>query len=58
MDVITGAIKYDYAAVCRLGDDNCGTKGSHYTAKNQTPSTMSMEFSRLPTPSGSGSIQS
>ena len=36
MDVITGAIKYDYAAVCRLGDDNCGTKGSHYTAKNQS----------------------
>ena len=35
MDVITGAINYDYAAVCRLGDDNCGTKGSHYTAKNQ-----------------------
>ena len=38
MDVITGAIKYDYAEVSRLGDDNCGKKGSHYTAKNQTPS--------------------
>jgi len=36
MDVVTGAIKYDLAAVCRLGDDNCGTKGSHYTAKDQS----------------------
>jgi len=39
MDLITGAIKYDLAAVCRLGDSNCGKKGLHYTAKNQTPST-------------------
>ena len=58
MDLITGAIKYDLAAVCRLDDDMCGEEGDEYTAKNQTPSTMSMEFSRLPTPSGSGSIQS
>ena len=36
MDVITGAIKYDLAAVCRLGDSNCGKKGLHYTAKNQS----------------------
>ena len=35
MNVITGVIKYDLAAVCRLGDDNCGKKGSQYTAKNQ-----------------------
>jgi hypothetical protein len=35
LDVITGAITYDYAAVCRLGDDNCGKKGSQYTAKNK-----------------------
>ena len=38
MDVITGAINYDCAEVCRLGNDNCGKKGLHYTAKNQTPS--------------------
>ena len=36
MDVITGAIKYDLALVCRLGDSNCGKKGLHYTAKNQS----------------------
>ena len=36
MDVITGTIKYDLAAVCRLGDNNCGKKGLHYTAKNQS----------------------
>ena len=36
MDVITGVIKYDLAAVCRLGDSNCGKKGFHYTAKNQS----------------------
>ena len=36
MDVITGVIKYDLAAVCRLGDDNCGKKGLHYIAKNQS----------------------
>ena len=36
MDVITGVIKYDLAAVCRLGDSNCGKKGLHYTAKNQS----------------------
>ena len=35
MDVITGAIKYDLAAVCRLGDSNCGKNGYHYTAKKQ-----------------------
>ena len=35
MELITGAIKYDLAAVCRLGDDNCGKKGSYYTAKNK-----------------------
>ena len=29
-------IKYDLAAVCRLGDSNCGKKGLHYTAKNQS----------------------
>ena len=33
MDVITGAIKYDLAAVCRLGDSNCGKKGLHYLLK-------------------------
>ena len=36
MNVITGAIKYDLAAVCRLDDDMCGKKGLHYTAKNQS----------------------
>jgi hypothetical protein len=36
MDVITGAIKYDLAAVCRLGDSNCGQKGLHYTTKDQS----------------------
>lgn len=36
MDIITGAIKYDLATVCRLGDDNCGKIGSQYTAKNQS----------------------
>jgi hypothetical protein len=35
MDVITGAIKYDLAAVCRLDDYSCGKNGLHYTAKNQ-----------------------
>jgi len=35
MDLITGAIKYDLAAVCRLNDSNCGKKGLHYTAKNK-----------------------
>lgn len=42
MDLITGEIYYDLAAVCRLGDSNCGKKGLHYTAKNQnqTPSTI------------------
>ena len=37
MDLISGAIKYEFAAVCRL-DEFCGKKGSHYTAKNQTDS--------------------
>ena len=36
VDFITGEIKYDLAAVCRLGDDNCGKKGLHYTAKDQS----------------------
>ena len=36
MDVITGVIAYDLAAVCRLGDSNCGKNGYHYTAKNQS----------------------
>jgi len=40
MNVTTGVIKYDLAAVCRLHDDMCGKKGLHYTAKNQTPSTI------------------
>lgn len=35
MDVITGVIAYDLAAVCRLDDDACGKIASHYTAKNQ-----------------------
>jgi hypothetical protein len=52
MDVITGAIKYDLAAVCRLKDDACGETGNEYTAKIQThsPSTFGN--------SGSGSVQS
>ena len=36
VNFITGEIKYDLAAVCRLGDSNCGKKGLHYTAKNQS----------------------
>ena len=36
MDVITGVIAYDLAAVCRLGDSNCGQKGLHYTTKDQS----------------------
>ena len=36
LDFITGEIKYDLAAVCRSGDSNCGKKGLHYTAKNQS----------------------
>jgi hypothetical protein len=36
MDLITGAIKYDLAAVCRLDDDMCGEEGDEYTAKNQS----------------------
>ena len=39
MDVITGEIKYDLAAVCRLDDDMCGEEGDQYTAKIQIPST-------------------
>ena len=36
MDLITGAIKYDLAANCRLDDDMCGEEGDQYTAKNQS----------------------
>jgi hypothetical protein len=52
MDVITGAIKYDLAAVCRLDDGACGKNGYQYTAENQThsPSTFGN--------SGTGSNQS
>ena len=35
MEVITGVIAYDLAAVCRLDDRHCGKEGLHYTAKNQ-----------------------
>jgi len=33
MDLITGVIKYDLAAVCRLDDDMCGEEGDEYSAK-------------------------
>ena len=36
MNIITGVIKYDLAAVCRLDDDMCGEEGDQYTAKNQS----------------------
>ena len=36
MDLITGVIKYDLAAVCRLDDDMCGEEGDQYTSKNQS----------------------
>ena len=35
MDLITGAIKYELAANCRLSDSYCGKIGSQYTAENQ-----------------------
>ena len=39
MDLITGVIKYDLAANCRLDDDMCGEEGEEYSAKNKTHST-------------------
>jgi hypothetical protein len=36
VDFITGEIKYDLAAVCRLSNDKCGKKGLHYTAEDQS----------------------
>lgn len=39
MNLVTGAIKYDLAAVCRLDNYMCGEEGDQYTAKNKTHST-------------------
>ena len=36
MNLITGAIKYDLAAVCRLDEHACGKDALHYTSKNQS----------------------
>ena len=33
MDLITGVIKYELAANCRLDDDMCGEEGDEYSAK-------------------------
>jgi len=39
MNLVTGAIKYDLAAVCRLDTYMCGEEALQYTAKNKTHST-------------------
>ena len=36
MNLVTGAIKYDLAAVCRLDNYMCGEEALQYTAKNKT----------------------
>jgi len=40
MNLVTGAIKYDLAAVCRLDTYMCGEEALQYTAKNKTHSTQ------------------
>ena len=39
MNLVTGEIRYELAANCRLDDDMCGEEGDEYSAKNKTHST-------------------
>ena len=39
MNLVTGEIRYELAANCRLDDDMCGEEGEEYSAKNKTHST-------------------
>lgn len=36
MDIITGKILYDYAAVCRTSDKKCGLVAKYFIQKNNT----------------------